>query len=117
MKFIIFHLFLVIAYVIVNHILSDDGFTVNWLLAYGLFCSPFFFLLISSYLVQPHVVKIYSGITWAAVLIGAALVISNNTLYVLPALAWVLLIFSALALLISLVVKGVAIAFRRNQIT
>ena len=101
----------------ITHISSDDGMTLNWGLAYGLFCGPFVLLALSGLLVKPNVLKLYSWVSWFFVMAGAALIITNQALYVLPTLAWLLLALSAIALFASVLYRLVSTLQSRRSTT
>ena len=117
MKSIIFHLVLVVAYLLMGQVTGNGDFSVNWALSYMIFCTPFLLLLLSSALVPPGKVKIFSCLSWGVVLTGALLIFTNQQAYILSAIAWFFLIASAFALAISLVVKTINIMACRSTRT
>lgn len=110
MRSITFNFLIVFSYLLVGQVSSGDIFTFNWLLAYVIFCAPFIFLLLSCALIPPGKEIIFSCFSWVMVLTGAVLILTNQGLYILPALGWFFLIASLFALVISAVVKIIMVA-------
>ena len=101
----------------VGHVTSGDGITVNWIMAYVLFCLPFVVLLLSSLIVKVWVVRLYAGTACFSVFIGALLIITKSSTYILPTLASVFMIFSVSSLIVSVIFLGFKCFLKSNEIT
>ena len=106
MRSLYIQLIIVLLFLIISSVLSTDSLDINWLLGYVLYLSPFILLLICSKVSHPVLTRIYSYVSLFFVLVSTLLIASDQALFIVPALAWILLIFSLTVLVVTVLFKG-----------
>ena len=117
MRSLYIQLIIVVFYLTVSSVLSSNGLGNNWLLGWTLYVSPFVILLMCSQVSSLILIKVYSYVSLFFVLVATLFIVLDQSLYIVPALFWVLLIFSLTALVVTALIKGLKYASSKKPIT